>query len=158
MPKSRKRAVNATKPDTTTITRRSTLKWLRNGAIATPFVLGAGVLSLRSVQATICEGDLTKIGKGIPSVVQVHDPSCTLCAALQKQARHALRPYNAEQVRYLVANINTEDGSALAGRYGVPHVTLLFFDASGAHIDTLRGPTDADTVRAKMTEHLGAPT
>ena len=156
MPKNRKRA-RTPRLKATPVTRRGALKWLRNGAIATPFVLGAGVFSVRSVQATICEADLTKIGKGIPSVVQVHDPSCALCTALQKQTRRALRPYDAAQVRYLVANINTQDGGALAGRYGVPHVTLLFFDAAGTHVDTLRGPTDASTIRAKMAKHLGAP-
>lgn len=138
--------------------RRNALKWLRNGAIAAPFVAGAGIFSVRSVQATICEADLSKIGQGIPAVVQIHDPTCPMCNALQKQTRRALRPYGADQFRYLVANIQTLEGGAMAARYGVPHVTLLFFDGDGQMVDMFQGPTQMPALRAKITEHLGNPT
>ena len=67
--------------------RRQMLRWLRNGAIGVPVVGVAGLFSVRSVQATMCEHDLTKIGKGSPAIVQIHDPTCQLrncfCGALE---------------------------------------------------------------------------
>ena len=34
------------------------------------------------VEATIREGDLSQIGNGTPTVVQIHDPQCPRCVAL----------------------------------------------------------------------------
>ena len=104
------------------------------GAVATG---GAGLYGTRAVQATIAEADLSRIGKGTRSVVQIHDPQCQLCTTLQRQTRRALKAYSEDEVTYLVANIKTREGAAFAGRFGVPHVTLLFFDETGTHADRL---------------------
>lgn len=146
-----KKARQAPEPDQA---RRRLLRHLRNAAIAIPVATVAGVFSVRSVQATICEGDLTKIGKGRPTIVQIHDPSCSLCIALQKQTRRALKPFDGDQFDYLVANINTIQGSTLAMRYGVPHVTLLLFDGQGTMVEVVRGPADANDLRPIFAAHL----
>ena len=136
------------------VDRRRALIWMRNGLIATPFV-GAGVYaSVQAVEASICELDLSKVGQGLPAIVQIHDPNCGLCQTLQRQARRALRQHDEAGFRYLVANINTTEGSNFAGRYGVPHVTLLFFDAEGEMVDTLRGPVPDEAVAAAIEDHL----
>lgn len=134
--------------------RRRALTWLRNGAIALPFLGAGGYFSARAVQASIAELDLTKVGTGTPSIVQIHDPNCQLCQTLQRQTRRALRAHDEAELHYLVANINTAEGNEFAGRYGVPHVTLLFFDADGEMVHTLRGPTTPEIVADTIANHV----
>ncbi len=134
--------------------RRKFLRLARNAAIALPVLVGATVFSVQSVQATICEADLTKIGRGKPSVVQVHDPNCSLCQQLQRQTRKALKSFDDEAVTFLVADINTAEGGAFAARFGVPHVTLLLFDGAGEMVQIVRGPSDTDSLRQIIGAHL----
>ena len=134
--------------------KRKTLRLLRNLAIATPVLGVAGFFTVRSVQATIREGDLTKVGQGVPSVVQIHDPSCQLCAALQNQSRRALKAFDKDSYRFLVANIRTDDGSAFAAKYRVPHVTLLLFDKKGEMTQVVRGPIDQDALENILAAHM----
>ena len=136
--------------------RRRFLRLARNGAIALPVLVGATVFSVKSVQATMCEADLTKIGQGKPSVVQIHDPNCSLCQTLQRQTRKALKSFDDGDVTFLVADINTLEGGALAARYGVPHVTLLLFDPAGEMVQVVRGPSDTDRLRTIIGAHLEA--
>lgn len=137
------------------MSRRTMLRYLRTGAIAVPVLGVAGYFSVQSVQATICEADLTKIGQGTPSIVQIHDPNCPICTQLQKQARRALGDFEDETHTYLVANIKTLEGSSLAAKYAVPHVTILLFDAKGEMVEVLRGPRTADELRPIFAAHLG---
>lgn len=134
--------------------RRRFLRFVRNGAISLPVLAGVGYFSVQSVQASICEADLTKIGQGKPSIVQVHDPQCPLCRTLQRQTRKALKSFDSDSFTFLVANIKTLDGSSFAARYGVPHVTLLLFDASGEMVQIVRGPSDTDSLRTIFEAHL----
>ena len=136
--------------------RRRFLRLARNAAIALPVLVGGTVFSVRSVQATICEADLTKIGKGKPSVVQIHDPNCSLCRTLQSQTRKALKSFDDEAITFLVADINTVKGGAFAARYGVPHVTLLLFDPRGEMVQIVRGPSDTDSLRNILDAYLKA--
>ena len=119
--------------------RRDFLRLVRNGGIGISVVAGAGFFGTRSVMATIAEHDLTRIGQGKPTVVQVHDPNCPTCRALQKQTRKALSEFGECDLVYLIASIKTTEGTDLANKYGVPHVTLLLFDAKGKHMQTLSG-------------------
>ncbi|MCK0103022.1 thioredoxin family protein [Pseudohalocynthiibacter sp. F2068] len=134
--------------------RRRFLRFIRNGAIALPVFAGVVFFSVQSVQATICEADLTKVGQGKPSIVQIHDPQCSLCQTLQRQIRKALKSFDSDDFTFLVANIKTSDGSAFAARYGVPHVTLLLFDARGEMVQIVRGPSDTDSLRTIFEAHL----
>ena len=136
--------------------RRRFLRLARNGAIALPVLAGVGIFSVTSVQATICEADLSKIGQGGLSVVQIHDPNCSLCRTLQRQTRKALKSFDEDTFTFLVANIKTEDGGAFAAKYGVPHVTLLLFDADGQMVQIVRGPSDTDSLREIFASHLKA--
>lgn len=134
--------------------KRKTLRLLRNLAIATPVIGLAGFFSVRSVQATICEADLTKVGQGLPAIVQIHDPNCHLCAALQNQTRRALRSYDADSHQFLVANIATEDGGAFAAKHRVPHVTLVLFDKRGKMTQVVRGPIEQDALENIIAAHM----
>ncbi len=136
--------------------RRRFLRLIRNGAIALPVLAGAGYFSVQSVQATICEADLTKIEDGKLSVVQIHDPQCQLCQTLQRQTRKALKSFDDDEFTYLVANVKTPSGSNFAAKYGVPHVTILLFDRRGEMVQIVRGPSDTDSIRNILEAHVQA--
>lgn len=138
------------------VSRRDTLRLLRGAAIAVPVVGIAGYLGSTYVQASISEYDLTRIGDGLPSVVQIHDPQCPLCLALQRQTRRALRPYDSDDFHFLVANITTLDGRLFAQNHHAAHVTLVLLDGDGRHVDTLRGPINDANLRASIAAHLEA--
>lgn len=125
------------------LSRRDLLARAGYGAVGALVFAGAGLWGVRHVQAITAEHDLDRLGQGTPSIVQVHDPQCPVCNALQTQTRKALGRVDAD-ILYLVANIRTQEGSAFAARYGEPHVTLLLFDADGTLRDTLRGPHEAE--------------
>jgi hypothetical protein len=134
--------------------RRNFMRLARNAAIALPVLGGVGFFSVRSVQATICEADLTKVGKGLPTIVQIHDPSCQLCTTLQKQTRRALKEYDPDGHTFLVANIQTAEGGAFARQHGVPHVTLLLFDARGEMKQVVRGPIASHQLEPILAAHM----
>ena len=127
---------------------------LRGLGIGVPVLGAAGYFGTGYVQASICEFDLTKIGDGIPSIVQVHDPQCPLCLDLQRQTRRALRPHDDDDFHFLVANVATLDGRMFAQNHGVSNVTLVLLDGEGNHVGTVQGPIDNDTLRASIDAHL----
>lgn len=119
--------------------------------LAAVVVGGGGLYLVDDVMASAKERDLTRIGNGIAAVVQIHDPGCSRCLALQRQTRDALRNFEEEELQYLVADINTIEGRELAGKYGVGHVTLLLMDGEGRRRQTLTGEAHADV----LTEAFG---
>lgn len=115
---------------------------------------GAGYFVVDQVQGSIHEHDLDRVGKGTPAVVQIHDPQCPLCTALQKETRHALGRVEGD-LEYVVANIKSNKGRSFAARYGVPHVTLLLFDGKGELQQTLtgqRGSVELQTAFRRLIE------
>lgn len=134
--------------------KRKTLRLLRNMAIAAPVVGVAGFFAFKSASAAKAEADLTQIGNGVPAIVQIHDPACQLCAALQNQTRRALKSHEKGSVRFFVADIKTPEGNAFAARYRVPHVTLLLFDKRGEVKQVVRGPIDQDALENIIKAHL----
>ncbi|MEL6645935.1 MAG: hypothetical protein AAFQ79_18535 [Pseudomonadota bacterium] len=134
--------------------RRKTLTLIRNGAIGAVVLGGAGVFSVNAVRATVAEQDLTKIGNGTPSIVQIHDPTCAMCTELQRETRKALRAFDKDAVNYLVANIHSDEGSAFAARHRVQHVTLVLLDGDGQVRQILEGVRQRDELRAHFAAHL----
>lgn len=134
--------------------RRSFLKLARNGAIGAVVVGGGGWYLVQDVSARIREHDLTRIGNGVPTVVQIHDPQCPQCTALQREARRAMSDFDDSELQYLVADINRFEGRRLAAAHGVGHVTLLLFDAEGEMRGALVGPNDSDYLAQEFRRHL----
>ena len=120
-------------------TRRDFFTKVRNGVIAAAVVGVAGWYLVDEVRATIQEGDLTRIGNGIPTIVQIHDPQCPKCVALQQETRDALSNFEDGKLQYLVANIRTVEGKMLATSHGVGHVTLLLLNEQSRKLITLVG-------------------
>ena len=81
--------------------------------------------------------DLTAIGAGKPVVVQIHDTSCPICRRLKSRTVNVLDGQS--EIEYRIADIVTAKGRALQEKYGVQKTTLLLFDATGQHVDTVFG-------------------
>ena len=153
MSKSKKIRKKKQAPDTDQPTRRDTLKFLRNGALAVTATGAAGYWATGSFRAYAAEHDLSRLGQGAPVIVQVHDPQCSTCTALQKQARAALKEFDDCGLIYLVADIKTQDGAAFAARYGVPNITLLFFDGDGTLLSSVNGMHSSSQLSPLFAEH-----
>lgn len=124
--------------------RRDLLRNVGYGAVGAAIIGGGGWYFISSVQAGIAEQDLSRLGNGIPTVVQIHDPQCPRCRALQKEVREALSELDGDEIQYLVANIRQPEGRSLAAAHGVGHVTLLLFDGSGTRRGVLVGENRSD--------------
>ncbi|MET1411854.1 hypothetical protein ABVF61_06285 [Roseibium sp. HPY-6] len=127
--------------------RRNFLRLGRNIAIGAILVGGTGYVFASNHVNMRHEHDLTRVGNGRPTIVQIHDPQCSLCRSLQADARKALDMFEEEQLNYVVANIRTAKGKTFANRYGVPHVTLLLFDGKGDLQEVLQGQRGAYELR-----------
>ncbi|WP_298843506.1 thioredoxin family protein [uncultured Roseobacter sp.] len=151
--KARQKVQQPAQPVSDKPTRRDVLRLVRNGAGAALVVGGGGYFALGSFRAYAAEHDLSRIGQGKPVVVQVHDPQCPTCTALQKQARRALKNFGECDLVYLVADIKTDEGQRFAVEHNVPHVTLLFFDGDGQRVQTLSGMHSSDQLLPVFRSH-----
>ena len=128
-------------------TRRDMIKLVRNGTMGAVALGGAGWWVASGVRAIAAEQDLTRLGQGKPSIVQIHDPQCSMCTELQREARKALKCFDDEELLYLVASIRTDDGAAFAAQLGLPHVTLVLMDGDGAVQQVLQGVRDREELK-----------
>lgn len=136
--------------------RRTMLKRVRNGAILAA-VVGGGAWASQSYFAGVKrEYDLTRIGNGIPTVVQIHDPNCPMCAALQRQSRIAMEEFDEGDLQFLVADIKMTKGRDFAAGQGVGHVTLLLFDAEGQRRGVIQGVRQSDELKQTFTRLVSA--
>ncbi|MEO0379610.1 MAG: hypothetical protein AAF252_05030 [Pseudomonadota bacterium] len=161
MPKSRtkSRKSKATQPTPTVQpTRRNLLKLAGGGVLTAAGAGGVGLWAVGSFRAYAAEHDLTRVGQGGISIVQVHDPQCPTCTALQKQTRAALRDFDDCGLTYLVADITTPDGAAFARKYRASHVTLLLFDGAGELHETVQGLHQASQLAQTFAAHKAAVT
>ena len=145
-----KRKAAATPPEPA---KRNFLSLAMKGAIGLGVTSVAGVFAVRSVQASLHERDLTRLSDGKLTVVQIHDPSCSMCNTLQKATRAALDCFGECEIQYLVADIKTEDGQIFASQYGVPHVTLMLFDKDARHTATYNGVRETEELKRLFTAH-----
>ena len=134
--------------------RRGFMKGMTSWGLVVAAVGGGGWYLAQDVMATINEQDLSLIGDGTPTVVQIHDPQCSQCAALQREAREAMAAFDDDELRFLVANIRSTEGRALATAHGVGHVTLLLFDGAGQRRNVLTGPSSADVLEEAFRRHV----
>ncbi len=151
----KKKAPNSQTPQTPkTVDRRNALGVIRNWGLFAAVGAAGGWYLIDEVLATMSEQDLTKIGNGTPTVVQIHDPQCSRCLALQREARKAMKAFGGNELQYLVANIRSEKGRALASANGVGHITLLLFDAKGQRRETLHGNSHSDYLELMFRKHV----
>ena len=124
-------------------------KWIKSGTIALGFI-GAIVASLMAYSHKLkIEHDLSVIGNGKATVVQIHDPNCPSCRRLKSNLDSVKGEFK-EEVQFKTANISTRKGRRFAAQHNVPHVTLLFFNESGRHVNTLQGVTPEEEIRIAL--------
>ncbi|MFY0663994.1 MAG: hypothetical protein JXQ97_05170 [Natronospirillum sp.] len=82
--------------------------------------------------------DVSVIGNGTPTVVQLYDQNCVTCRQLDKNAKAAMRGYN-DDLQFRIVNLNVPSGQAFAQRYNGGQTTLLYFDGNGRHVTTVTG-------------------
>jgi len=110
-------------------------KWL---ALACVAVIVSGYLFVTGENKSRIEHDLSVIGKGKATLVQIHDPGCQLCRRLKTNV-DAVRPDFEDKVHFKTANIKTNKGAEFAKKHNVPHVTLLIFNRNGKRVNTISG-------------------
>ena len=139
-----------------TSSRRSFLTnapYIVGGVVA---VGGIGFFGINTLRADLAEQDLSIVGSGVPTIVQIHDPTCPVCLALQKETRAAFDMLEGDALAYRVASITSDVGSAFAYEHGSSHATLLFFDGAGAVTQRVQAPADRDALYAAFTAHIAA--
>ncbi|MEO1192837.1 MAG: twin-arginine translocation signal domain-containing protein [Pseudomonadota bacterium] len=125
-------------------TRRGFLKRAGTFGVIAVGLGGVGWYFVEDVRATVREEDLSRIGQGVATVVQIHDPQCPRCTALQRQARRAMEAFDAGELQYLVANITSDKGRRLANHHNVGTVTLLLFGPNGDLRNILVGTRESE--------------
>lgn len=135
--------------------RRDRRMLLKGGialAIAAPL---AAIGILQYERRAAVRYDLSVIGNGQPTVVQVFDFGCAEC----RQLRDNLAAVQGEfegQVQFRKADRGTPDGAVLALRHNAGHVTLLMFGPDGQLRNTLTGVQDPATIRAAISSTFPA--
>jgi hypothetical protein len=113
---------------------------------------GAGITALNNNYDT--NHDLSVIGQGIPTVVQIHDPQCQLCVRLRSNANAAIARIADEDILFRVADVTTPEGRSLQRKHNVPHVTLLLFDKDGKLNRSLNGVKTDDELHQIFLAHI----
>ena len=134
--------------------RRDLLRFARNWGLFLAAAGGGGWYLADEVMATITEQDLSKIGNGIPAIVQIHDPQCSRCLELQRETRKAMKAFSGEELQYLVANIRSAKGRKLATTHGVGHITLVLFDGRGDRKQVIHGINRSDYLKQVFRTHV----
>lgn len=126
---------------------KKTGKWYVIGSILLTATISFFVIA---DEKSRIDHDLSVIGKGLSTVVQIHDPNCQYCRRL-KSVVDSVKDDYIDKVHFKTANIKTEEGAAFAKQYSVPHVTLLFFNKKGRHVNTLQGVSSRDQVNDALS-------
>ena len=134
--------------------RRSFLRLVGLGATGSLIGVSAAWWGVSSFRAYARETDLTRVGNGTPSVVQVHDPQCSDCTVLQRATRKALDCFEEAELQYLVASLDTGPGRIFATAYSAPRVTLLLFDGAGHLQNVAQGVRNADDLKTMFEAHV----
>jgi len=125
------------------------IKILKRSLIALCFLGVIAVPVIAYVQKSEIEHDLSVLGNGTPTVVQIHDPNCPMCQQLKSNLGKVKGEFK-DDIQFKTANIKTKKGRRFATKYNVPHVTLLFFDKQGKRVNTLQGVSTPDAIKSGL--------
>ena len=101
------------------------------------------------IQNSKVEYDLSVVGNGKPTVVQIHDPGCRLCNRLKSNLGEVKGEFK-DKIQFKTANILKPKGRVFASKHNVPHVTLLFFDKKGQRVNTMEGVSSSDDIKSSL--------
>lgn len=131
------------------VKRRDRRLLIRGGialAVAIPLAV-VGVMQYEKRAAV--RYDLSVIGNGQPTVVQVMDHGCSECRKLSDNLSPIRREFDG-RVQFRLADRGRTDGAILATRHNAGHVTLLMFDGNGRLRTTLTGIQEAGDIRTAI--------
>lgn len=124
---------------------KSRRKLLKTGLISVGVIaLAGGGLSMYRASYALSH-DLSVIGQGRPTVVQIHDPSCPKCNKLKDNTAAVKGDF--ENINFRIANLKSREGASFARRFGVGKITLLIFDGEGNLVENLHGIQPKDRLR-----------
>lgn len=130
--------------------RRELLRMAIAMLIVVPLIGGALAAFKSNYDVT---HDLSVIGKGVPTVVQIHDPGCQLCQQLRRNASAATSEMG-NRLLFRIADVTTSEGRRLQRQHQVPHVTLLLFDGTGKLRKVLNGVKGEELLKHTFTQHV----
>lgn len=149
---SKKSKATKTQKKSKQLTKVKTFNWAHfaKKAAITLSVIGVIFASFYTYSHKLkVEHDLSVVGNGLPTVVQIHDPGCQLCNQLKKNLGKVKADFK-DDIQFKTANIKTNKGRAFADKYRVPHVTLLFFDGRGNRVNVIQGVTPSEEIRQAL--------
>ena len=130
--------------------QRRKRRWMIRIAVALAVVLPLGAVGFWQYEQRAAERrDLSVIGNGVPTLVQVYDRGCSECRSLRSKAQRATRTFG-DQVQFRLADRSTGDGALLASSEGVGHLTLLYYSSDGRLLHTQGDPESADRIREQL--------
>ncbi len=124
-------------------------QWIKNTIIGSVFLALIGTAVALHSKVREGERDVSVIGNGTPTVVQIHDPNCQLCLRLKSNLDSVKGEFK-DNIQFKTVNIAASKGRNFAAKYRVPHVTLLFFDKRGERVNTLQGVTPKEEIRTAL--------
>lgn len=138
------KAKKASEANQSTLSRRKFI--LIPAAVAAIGVAAVGINAYETNQREL--HDLSVIGNGTPTVVQIHDQTCQICMRLKKITKTITN--DDDRVQYRIADISSKKGRAFQQQYNQTKTTLLYFDSKGKHVHTTNGLQDADNIQASI--------
>ncbi len=148
---------NSSKQPTLKTAASKPIRWrkLIERAVFALAILGIISFSVAAYMDKVADDrDLSVIGNGIATVVQIHDPSCQLCRQLKSNLDSVKGDFK-DKIQFKIANIQSKEGREFAAKHRVQHVTLLFFDQRGRRVDTIQGVTPAKDIEAELAQLAG---
>ena len=122
--------------------RRSLVKL----GIATVFAVPAYAAISAYSRNLEMQRDLSVIGQGIPTLIQVHDESCPDCRKLLSSVNAVLDEF--PKIQFKIADLKSTKGIKFATHHQASKVTLMYFDSRGKKIDVVSGLQTKDEVRS----------
>jgi hypothetical protein len=92
--------------------------------------------------------NLSVIGNGSFTVVQVHDSGCDSCKLLLSNVESVRSEF--KDIQFRIINILSKDGAKLARQYNAKKTTLLIFNPDGDLIDKWEGVFPPDNLRRRF--------
>ena len=138
------------------VSKKPASRWRRRlpSAIVLIVLLAGTAFGVSAYKKNYAEThDLSVIGNGVPTLVQVHDPKCPKCRKLMSNTKVALGRIDTP-LQYRIADIKTPAGRNFQNTHGVQHVTLLLFDGKGKRKATLSGVKEADVLEKELDRFI----
>jgi thioredoxin-like negative regulator of GroEL len=90
--------------------------------------------------------DLSIIGQGMPTLVQVHDETCPSCRQLLSSVKAVKDEF--PELEFRIADLRSSEGIKFSTRHQVSKVTLMFFDSDGKKLNVVAGLQTEQDVRS----------